>query len=355
MKRLDWYVIRDLFLPFMASTIVFSSLFMVNELIALLKFQVAEVPASAIFQLAMFAMPKWIVIVLPVGMSLAVSLVCSRMVRESELTALRSAGIRIARAFAPLIVTALILTGTSFYLVERVVPWANKQHSIRSRDFLNMTGRADFLSNVPVVLGRYLAKFNTLQRNRDGTLELGGIFLHEEVNNGEHIFYIAHSGKYEKGIWTLRSAQIYWVAGSQLVAVNTKDVTINQKVDLDNLVSDPSIEDDTIQGLMQQISEAKAIGRDARKMEANLHERFVSPLTCSLFAIMSAYSAVRFAKLGPFVGVFLSTVWSWLYFNFHVVAKEIVAAHGWLPAPIAIWIPLGVFSVICIGIVRGCE
>ena len=355
MKRLDRYVVRDMFLPLTAGTVILASLFMLNELIALLKQQVSQVPALAIAQLAMYAMPKWIVYTLPVGLAFGVSISVSRLIRESEMTALRAAGVSVARVIRPVVAFGLAFTVLSFVLVERVQPWAEAKRLKLGQDFMTVAGQRDFLIDVPVMLGRYLVKVRMISRNRDGTLDLQGVFLHEEINPGEHEFVLADRGRYKDGTWTFTGAQVYVVSGDQLLAINSRDLSINQRIELGDFFRMPTLEEKSIVETWTDIQEDKKIGRDSRRNEAALHGKVVMPLTCIVFALSSAYVCVRTARMGAYVGTFLSFVFAWLFFNLHIVALEIVAAHGWLPAAVAMYVPLLTLVVITCFLVWGAE
>lgn len=355
MKRIDRYLVRDMLLPLTAGTLILAALFMLNELIWILKQQVSQVPPLAIFQLALFAMPKWIVYTLPVGLAFGTSMVVSRLVRESELTALRAAGVPIRRVVAPIMLVGLLFTFLSFYMVEQVVPWSQARQKKLGIDFLTMAGQREFLNDLPVMLGKYLVKVHELHRIETGEYDLKDVFLHEEDTSGTHRFVLAKTGKYKDGIWTFRNALIYQIQDDQLLAVKTDDLTIYQKLDLSNFAQVPLPEEKSIAKLFHDIDEGRKIGRDVRSDEANLHEKFVMPLTCVVFAVASAYTCVRAARFGAFAGTFLSFVLAWLFFNLHVIAKEIVAAHGWLPAAVALYAPLVILLLITAALVWGSE
>ena len=355
MKRIDRYVIRDMFLPLLAGTLILATLFMLNELIWLLKQQVSQVPPLAIAQLALFAMPKWIVYTLPVGLAFGTSISVSRLVRESELTALRAAGISIARVIRPVIGFGLAFTLISFAMVESVVPWAMGRQQRLGADFLTVAGQRDFLSDLPLMLGRYLVKIRLIQREQNGDLKLQDVFFHEEINPGEHEFILADSGSYREGVWKFDGAKVYVIHGEDLLAIRSQDLTINQKIELNDYFKMPVPEEKSIEQLYRDIQEGKKIGRDTRSAEGNFHEKIVMPLTCLVFAVMSAYVCVKMAKHGAYAGTFLSFTFAWLFFNLHVVAKEIVAAHGWLPAGVALYTPLAILCVITVFLVRGAE
>ena len=94
MKKLDWYMLKELTVPFLIGTVAVLLMFQANQFIYLFKsVSLQNVPFSAFAQLVLYKTPYWANMTLPVGMSLAASLAMSRITRESELTAIRAANV----------------------------------------------------------------------------------------------------------------------------------------------------------------------------------------------------------------------------------------------------------------------
>ena len=76
MKILDRYVLRELMVPFLIGTIAVVLMFQANTLIFQLKtFSMSAVPPIALFNLILYKTPGYLNMTLPIGMSLAASLV----------------------------------------------------------------------------------------------------------------------------------------------------------------------------------------------------------------------------------------------------------------------------------------
>ena len=121
MKRLDRYILREMFVPFLIGTIAVVLMFQINELIALYKnFNLNAVPMTAVLQVILFKTPAYLNMTLPVGVSLASSLAISRLTRESELTAIRSAGVSILRVVRPVMIAGVV--GYLFSKMEIPLP-----------------------------------------------------------------------------------------------------------------------------------------------------------------------------------------------------------------------------------------
>ena len=79
--------------PFLIGTVFVVLMFQGNILIALYKnLNLTAVPINGILQFVLLKTPEFLTLTLPIGAGLASSLALSRIVRESELTAMRAAG-----------------------------------------------------------------------------------------------------------------------------------------------------------------------------------------------------------------------------------------------------------------------
>jgi len=115
MKRLDRYLWKELFVPFIIGTFAVMLMFQANYLIYIYReFSIATVPIPAVLKLILFQTPEWLNMTLPVGTSLGASLAISRLARESELTAMRASGASVLRVLRPVVVFGLCVAIANF-------------------------------------------------------------------------------------------------------------------------------------------------------------------------------------------------------------------------------------------------
>src|SRR5262249_15906765 len=86
------------------------------------------IPAMAVIKIALYFMPYLVNLTMPVAMAVAASLAVSRLSRDSEITAMRAAGISLKRIFFPVLVTGFAVSLGDFYFGEQIVPWSNRQY-----------------------------------------------------------------------------------------------------------------------------------------------------------------------------------------------------------------------------------
>src|SRR6266481_558582 len=116
MKRLDRYLVREMIVPFLigqgAVVLMLTGTVLYNNADTFLNY---GIPAKGVAKIAFFFMPYLVNLTMPVAMAIAASLTVSRLARDSELTAMRAAGISLKRIFLPIFVAGIALSVLDFY------------------------------------------------------------------------------------------------------------------------------------------------------------------------------------------------------------------------------------------------
>jgi lipopolysaccharide export system permease protein len=349
-KKLDLYVLRELFVPFLIGTLSVVLMFQANTLIFQLKtFSISAVPPMGLLQLIMYKTPGFLNMTLPVGMSLAASLAVSRLTRESELTAMRVAGARILRVCLPIMLFGLVVSIGSFFVTERVMPKAESE-ARRLQTQLAILGAApEFRSNVVINLRNYVANFGSVSRGRGNLVQLSQVILFERPRVGEVWIYTAETGEYRDGRWTIRDPRVWIVKEDDLTHVQTErkgdDLEINEPITVESFFSTPLSEELTTEELVKAIREGKRTGRDTTSMEVAYHVRFSIPATCIIFSLVAPIFAVWFARSGGFVGVLLSIVLVIVYYNAYIISTEVLGRNGLVSPWLSAWLPNIIYIV----------
>ncbi len=350
MKRLDRYVVKELSVPLFIGTFVFALLFVANDMMFIYKtYNVSAIPVAAIVQLLTFQFPQWLAITLPIGTSLGASLAVSRLARESEITAMRAAGISVFRVFRPLFFCGAIMAVVNFAVIEKLVPPAMKAYRKLSNEVGFLAVVPEFRSNVMLSINRYSANFGSISREREGVVRLRDILLIERPRPGEVMIYRSEEGEYRDGVWKVYRPYVIDLKGTVLQSADSKDVmVINEPIEVGDLFMPPKAEEQTIGSLSRSIKEAQEHGMSSRSLEISYHRKFADPVACVVFAFTGAVLAMRFSRAGPFMGVMVSLGLVWLYFNAYVVAGDILGKNGWINPVLSAWSPNIVFG--CFGL-----
>jgi lipopolysaccharide export system permease protein len=334
-------MIKELIVPFVIGTIAVVLMFQANLLIFMFKtFSMSSVPFPAIAKLLLYKTPFFLDQTLPVGMALATSLAMSRLVRESELTAMRAAGASILRIILPISFFGLLVGVGNFYLVEKVMPPAEKEYSKLSNRMAIVGALPDFKSNVTFPLQDYDVSIRTIYKQPNNTLQLDDVILVERPQLYEYRVFTAMSGTYEDGVWRFPNARCWRFKGDEFFDFAAKDLVITQPINInDALYGAAQPTEMSMRQLTQAIKDQRALKQDTAPLEIQYQERFSVPAACYVFSVVGPVFAVWLGRGGGFVGVLLSIMMVMLYYNVFIISTEIFGKNHWVSPLIAAWLP----------------
>ncbi|MCO4781949.1 MAG: LptF/LptG family permease [Candidatus Cloacimonetes bacterium] len=123
LKKIDWYILKQVKSPVIFSFFIFASLWIVNLLIHILNLVVQKgVGLEALFKIVIYQLPSIIVTSVPMAVLMGTMLGITRLNNDSELTAIKAAGISPFRLIMPLLFVGAIISTGVFFLNEIVVP-----------------------------------------------------------------------------------------------------------------------------------------------------------------------------------------------------------------------------------------
>lgn len=347
-RKLDRYVLREMVVPFIIGTLAVVLMFQANMLIALFKnLNLRNVPPLALLQLLVLKTPFFLNMTLPVGIALASSLAISRLTRESELTAMRSAGMPIRRVIRPVLIAGVVVSLLNFFVVERLMP-RTEFMARKLGNEINMLALApDLKSNVVLSIQAYTVSIGTVSRGTAEELALSDVLLIERRAFGQTMLITSPRGTYRNGNWRLETPTFRLLKGETMISGKTERVLeIYEQISVPDLFAQPTNEELPLDELRKSILQLKRMKRDTKMQEVTLHTRFSVPASCLIFALTGPLFAVWLARSGPFVGVLLSVVMVLVYYNAFVISTEIVGRMGWAPPWFAAWLPNLIFLIL---------
>lgn len=129
MRRLDRYVLGQIWLPAVLASLVIAVVVVggaiqqqVHELLK--DFPIAQVTLWDISRLSVYSLPAITGYVVPITFLIGIMLTFARMAEQSELTAMKAAGIPLKRVAAPVIVLGAVLSAFCFVVQDQGQSWA---------------------------------------------------------------------------------------------------------------------------------------------------------------------------------------------------------------------------------------
>lgn len=303
---------------------------------------------AALWHYVALRAPQIVARFLPFSVLLGTLITLATLNQNSEIIAMKAAGLSAHQILAPLIVVAIGIAGVSFAFNERVVSrasaaldaWQDVNYGPLPRESGVMTNAwvrdGNDLVNAGIIIGR-----GKETRLRD-------IVIYNRVDNALTNILKAPRAHYDiadGGGWVLENAQRFDVARGTGRAVGTvkfgKEIRPEQftlaKVDADGL---------SMNQLRLAIGDLKGAGRPTAALEGSLWHKLSGPLSAVLMPLLGSVSAFGLARSGKlFVRTVIGMGLGFTYF----VADNFALAMGNLgayPPLMAAWAPFLLFLLV---------
>ncbi len=283
---------------------------------------------------------------LPYSVLLATILTLSVLNQNSEVIAMKSAGLSAHQVLAPLMLTAVVVALVSFAFNERVVTRSNSTlKAWQAVDYGPVPEDSGVRSNIFVRDGGNILSAGTLSGEGKQTVmekvtwyrrDAGGMIV-EQIRSQRATF--AAPG------WRLESPVAFDVASAETrklgPTVVARDVTPAQ-VSISSVDADGQ---DLVQ-LSRSIEELRTAGRRTSEIEGKWWHKLSGPLSAILMPLLGALAAFGLARSGQWL--IRAVIGMALGFAYFVVDNAALAMgnFGGYPPLIAAWAPFFLFALI---------
>ncbi|MDT4898614.1 MAG: lipopolysaccharide export system permease protein lptG [Acidobacteriota bacterium] len=318
-----------------------------------------RVPPGMVADLSLSLLPSVLVFTLPMGLLTGILIGFSRMGSDSELVAMRSAGVGTLQMLWPLLLIGLLLTSVSLYVNMEMAPDAVRSlrqvgtraalykldSPVEPRSF-SVIGSQDSDSGESPVYVIYV---------RDGDQQRGQwgrVFLHTEMKDGSVRIVTARSGRIDSGgeqsELVLSDVALTTLPG---VAAWGDGEYATERLDQWRIVLDTgrkklldSLKHDESETRLNEMGwsalsayAASKSGLEGREASTMLHKRLALSLSPLLFAFFGAALGMRVRKGGRGIGMLLSVLALLIYYLIMLAGEQLARAGtvapflgGWL-------------------------
>ncbi|MCL4691005.1 MAG: LptF/LptG family permease [Candidatus Hydrogenedentes bacterium] len=259
-------------------------------------------------RLVFYFSPTLAAYIIPITYMMGILLAFGRLAENNEITAMKAAGIPLKRAIAPVIGVGLVLSGLSFFLMDRVQPWAAEKasHII----FVELPQRIT-LEVLPPGSVQEVGDWRVYFGSRDAeTKTLNDVVIRDTRSDGEWVFY-AKSAQF---VDSPDGARLDLLDGR--IIRPQKDETVAPLVFPKWTISVPTtfLRQAPSQRRTLSLEELLAYERDAkqqadalptkssvedlRKTREEIADRITLPLACLAVSFLAAPLAVRSPRAG---------------------------------------------------------
>jgi lipopolysaccharide export system permease protein len=265
--------------------------------------------------------------------------------QNSEVVAMKAAGLSAHQILAPLVVASIVIAGVLFAFNEAVVVNSTRAVTAWSdNDYKPVPRTSGILSNVWVLNGDDLIRAGTVggrpfSAQRITIYDRGGGILQREIEAARALPRPA------QGDWLLEEVRVYDAEMNAVRSMPTmaamKGITPNQ---LTLAKVDPTELD--YWTLKKRIAELAAAGRPTDEARAGLAHKIAGPLSTLLMPLLAAVAAFGLARSGQVL--MRAVIGMALGFTYFVVDNFSLAMGnaGTYPPLVAAWAPFFLFLLI---------
>jgi LPS export ABC transporter permease LptF/LPS export ABC transporter permease LptG len=309
-----------------------------------------RVPLGMVAELALSVLPNVLVFTLPMALLTAILIGFSRMGSDSELTAMRAAGVGTWRMLWPALLLGLLLTALSLYVNLRLAPESARE--------LRQTGEHALLYKLDSPVDPrsfYTAIPHNVIYVREGDQtqgQWGKVFLYKEAEDGSIRIVTARSGRIdsegEKSELVLTDAVQITLPGSRRSAENSYSMErleqlrvaldIGRKTVLRNIQKEgQEPRPNEMRWGELSVFAATVSGVQQREVQTFMQKRLAMSLTPLVFAFLGAALGLRVRKGGRGIGLLLSILAMLAYYLLTLAGEQMARAGtiapfwgGWL-------------------------
>jgi lipopolysaccharide export system permease protein len=364
---LDRWLLQELTAPLLFGIAAFTAVSLSVGVLFDLVRRIAEsgLPAWAALQILVLKMPGFLVLSFPMATLMATLLAYSRLSSNSELTALRSVGVRSSRMVLPALALSLAMSVLTFIFNDIVVPQANLQAADTLERALGSAIAAERSNDT------LYSNFADIQ-TKDGKSErrLTQLFYSRYYLKGLMVditlLDFSHPGQRQMltaktGLWDPKTGMWnFW--NGRLVNINETNgnTTTARFTNYQYSMGQGPIQvaqlptDATMMTVGQAVRAERLLReannvKEARRMRVRIQEKFALPAICLVFGLIGSSLGVRpNARTSRSQGFGISVI---LIFGYYLVSFifSSLGVTGSLPAIMAAWSP--VFIGLTIGAV----
>ena len=353
MKRLDWYILKELAGPFFFGVAAFASIMVGSNLLLQLANYLIEMnmPLHMASKIFFLELPGIIVLTFPMSTLLATLLAFGRLSGNSETIALKASGVSFFRLMAPIVVVGVIVSLVTIYVNERIVPLTTFETRRIVYEFTNkkkLPSTQKYLSVTPIDKKSGLPDYILYAEGFNGESHvLNGVYFQDF--SGERLVSIveAKEARWVGHRWIFYDGKSYYFpAEDQPVLIGKFD-----KFEMKSLNRTPqqiamtskTTEEMTYHQLREVIRVYQKEGRDINKILVKYYQRFTIPLSCLIFALIGAPLGLQPNRSGSSIGLGLSVIVIFIYYILLTVGGALGQA-GIIPAVLGAWLPNVLFG-----------
>jgi lipopolysaccharide export system permease protein len=352
MKKIDWYILRNLIKTFFFSLILFLFITIVIDISEKTDdFEKSGLTFEQIIRQYYFGfIPHILAMLFPLFVFIAVIFFTSKMAGRSEVIAVLASGTSFNRFLRPFLLTGFILAGILWLSTRYVIPKANEIFSAFQSTYVDANSSYNPLVARRTNLYIRIDSFRYAGVNYDTAAKRGTGFFMQRVNGNKIDYNLrAETIRWDSAgkKWILDNVIERWLNGLSEKVVMTPTMTMGFNFKPFDLKRDEYAKDKLITPELDQFIKLEELrgseGLNALKVER--YRRDATPTSVILLTLIGAVVASRKVRGGSGVHLAIGFITAALFILTDRFST-IFSTKGNLPPLIAAWMPNVMFSFV---------
>jgi len=349
------YTLREMLAPFLLGLGVFTFVLLLARLLRLIELVVNRgLPATQVFRLFTYLLPAFLEVTVPMAMLLAILVAFGRLSADSEITALRSAGVSLYQ-LTPSVATFVLLSAlATTFLATYGRPWGN--HEMRLALFEVARTRAT-AGIRPQVFNDEFSGLTIYTEQIDSKNDrLVHVLISDQRDPSQQNTIFAETGELvsdpARHVVTLHleDGVIYTRDESGRSEYRTEFESYAVSLDLQAALAGLSEEDEdpkelTLPELTARIAKNRSQGVPVTRELAEYHRKFAIPFACVVFGLLGLPLGIQPGRAVKSRGFTVSVAVIFAYYMLLSVGQAL-AEQGRVPAALGLWLPNVVLGVV---------
>jgi lipopolysaccharide export system permease protein len=352
---LDRYILREMVVPFVLGLAIFTSILLIVRILKLVELVVNRgVPLAQMLRIFSYILPAFLEVTVPMALLLAILVAFGRLSSDSEVIAMRAAGISLYRLLVPVAIFASVIAVLTGWLSVTARPWGNSH--LRQGLYEIVKTRAAAGIKPKVFNDEFKNLVIYVDRVQPATDVLEGILVADTRDPSLHNTIYAQTGRLitneRQHSLTLRleNGGIYSTGekdeGYQDTRFTTYDITLDLNAALTQLRDrERDVSELTLPELRAAVTEKLASGDPAHAERVELQRKLAIPFACLVFAAIGVPLGIQPTRAVHSRGFSLSLALIFLYYLLLTFGQNL-GERGSLPPVVAVWLPNAVLAVV---------
>ncbi len=352
-KKSIQYIFFEMVPSFILGLMVFISIILMFQVLRLTEFALVHgIPMMTIAEIIGYVIISMLPILFPMALLFSVLLTYGRLSQDSEIVAMKAAGLPMSTLLTPALCLALFIGMISAQMSFNIAPWGNRQFEVL------YTRLANTKAGVALKGGTFSEGFfNMVVYANEVDSDRGymkNVFIYDEGSGDVPLTIISKEGQIipdpekpgHEVLLRLKNGEIHRQAQTHTkISFDSYDVRFSEPLKIQERSKSPqSLTLEEVQGRLQE-----DLSKDPelkRTLQTEFHKRIAISVLCIVFAMIGVGLGTttnrRAAKAGGMILCIGLIIFYWILY----VAAEGAARGGTLPPALAIWTPNFIFGAL---------